>query len=102
MLNVKAIQLQTILKNKNKRIKICVTVVSPHLLLRRATVACLRQLAQREANEISDYARTLYKPADENEQLVISESGLEGALFGLLDRDRQPVQKGNGTRCYNF
>ena len=50
-------------------------------------MACLRQLAQREANEISDYARTLYKPADENEQLVISESGLEGALFGLLDRE---------------
>ena len=50
-------------------------------------MACLRQLAQREANEISDYARTLYKPADENERQVISESGLEGALFGLLDRE---------------
>jgi len=50
-------------------------------------VACLRQLAQREATEISDYARTLYKPASEDEQQLIQESGLEGALFGLLDRE---------------
>ena len=54
-------------------------------------MACLRQLAQKEANEVSDYARTLYKPANEDEQQIIAESGLEGALFGLLDResDRQ-------------
>ncbi|XP_067939352.1 HEAT repeat-containing protein 5B-like isoform X2 [Watersipora subatra] len=67
--------------------RLCTSLTSPHLLLRRSAVACLRQLAQREANEICDYARTLYKPANEDERLVIAESGLEGALFGLLDRE---------------
>ncbi|KAF3842288.1 hypothetical protein F7725_024239 [Dissostichus mawsoni] len=40
---------------------LCVHLCSPHLLLRRAAVACLRQLAQREA--------------------------AEGVLFGMLDRE---------------
>ena len=67
---------------------------SSHLLLRRSAVACLRQLAQREANEISDYARTLYKPEDEDEQQIIAENGLEGALFSLLDRETdRPLRK---------
>ena len=67
---------------------------SSHLLLRRSAVACLRQLAQREANEISDYARILYKPEDEDEQQIIAENGLEGALFSLLDRETdRPLRK---------
>lgn len=38
-----------------------VHLCSSHLLLRRAAVACLRQLAQREAAEVCEYAMSLAK-----------------------------------------
>jgi len=76
---------------------------SPHLILRRAVMACLRQLVQREAAEVSDHALSLASatpiserpasqaaPAGSNvvqRRAGITETGLEGALFGLLDRD---------------
>ncbi|NXK89235.1 HTR5A protein, partial [Formicarius rufipectus] len=69
---------------------LCMNLCSSHLLLRRAAVACLRQLVQREAAEVSEYAVALVKesredftPADVN----IREIGLEGALLGLLDKE---------------
>lgn len=39
---------------------------SSHLLLRRAAVACLRQLVQREAAEVCEYAMSLAKKAGDN------------------------------------
>uniref|UniRef100_A0A3P8U7J1 HEAT repeat-containing protein 5B n=1 Tax=Amphiprion percula TaxID=161767 RepID=A0A3P8U7J1_AMPPE len=42
---------------------LCVHLCSSHLLLRRAAVACLRQLAQREAAEVCEYAMSLAKRA---------------------------------------
>uniref|UniRef100_A0A671UXG9 HEAT repeat-containing protein 5A n=1 Tax=Sparus aurata TaxID=8175 RepID=A0A671UXG9_SPAAU len=67
---------------------------SSYLCLRRAVVACLRQLVQREALEVSEHAVTLVKelPRRENTQLdvTIKEVGLEGALFTLLDRESDP------------
>ncbi|XP_053922751.1 HEAT repeat-containing protein 5A isoform X1 [Cuculus canorus] len=69
---------------------VLVNLCSSYLLLRRAVVACLRQLVQREAAEVSEYAVALVKenredftPADVN----IREIGLEGALLGLLDKE---------------
>uniref|UniRef100_A0A672TUG9 HEAT repeat-containing protein 5A n=1 Tax=Strigops habroptila TaxID=2489341 RepID=A0A672TUG9_STRHB len=69
---------------------LCVNLCSSYLLLRRAVVACLRQLVQREAAEVSEYAVALVKenredftPADVN----IREIGLEGALLSLLDKE---------------
>ncbi|MGH0141616.1 UNVERIFIED_CONTAM: hypothetical protein FKN15_045600 [Acipenser sinensis] len=44
---------------------LCVHLCSSHLLLRRAAVACLRQLAQREAAEVCEYAMSLAKKADD-------------------------------------
>uniref|UniRef100_A0A671VJD6 HEAT repeat-containing protein 5B n=1 Tax=Sparus aurata TaxID=8175 RepID=A0A671VJD6_SPAAU len=64
---------------------LCVHLCSSHLLLRRAAVACLRQLAQREAAEVCAYAMSLAKRAGDN--LNITETGLEGVLFGMLDRE---------------
>uniref|UniRef100_A0A8B9RHI8 HEAT repeat-containing protein 5B n=1 Tax=Astyanax mexicanus TaxID=7994 RepID=A0A8B9RHI8_ASTMX len=64
---------------------LCVHLCSSHLLLRRAAVACLRQLAQREAAEVCAYAMSLAKKAGDN--LNITETGLEGVLFGMLDRE---------------
>ncbi|XP_068581129.1 HEAT repeat-containing protein 5B isoform X1 [Cebidichthys violaceus] len=69
---------------------LCVHLCSSHLLLRRAAVACLRQLAQREAAEVCEYAMSLAKRAGDNttiKHLNITETGLEGVLFGMLDRE---------------
>uniref|UniRef100_A0A3B3ZBV0 HEAT repeat-containing protein 5B n=1 Tax=Periophthalmus magnuspinnatus TaxID=409849 RepID=A0A3B3ZBV0_9GOBI len=77
---------------------LCVHLCSSHLLLRRAAVACLRQLAQREAAEVCEYAMSLAKKAGDGTtisdcalslilDLNITETGLEGVLFGMLDRE---------------
>ncbi|XP_073853293.1 HEAT repeat-containing protein 5A isoform X5 [Macaca fascicularis] len=68
---------------------LCVNLYSPYLLLRRAVLACLRQLVQREAAEVSEHAVMLAK--DSREELTpdadIREIGLEGALLILLDKE---------------
>ncbi|XP_041927422.1 HEAT repeat-containing protein 5A isoform X1 [Alosa sapidissima] len=73
---------------------VLVNMCSSYLWLRRAVVACLRQLAQREALEVCEHAVTLVKelPRRDNTQLdvTIKEVGLEGALFCLLDREWDP------------
>lgn len=68
---------------------LCVHLCSSHLLLRRAAVACLRQLAQREAAEVCEYAMSMAKKAGDSTtiNLNITETGLEGVLFGMLDRE---------------
>uniref|UniRef100_A0A4W4DTG3 HEAT repeat-containing protein 5A n=1 Tax=Electrophorus electricus TaxID=8005 RepID=A0A4W4DTG3_ELEEL len=65
---------------------LCVNLCSTYLSLRRAVVACLMQLAQREAMEVSAHAVALVKelPRRDNTQLEV---GLEGALFSLLDQE---------------
>uniref|UniRef100_A0A8C5TDX0 HEAT repeat-containing protein 5B n=1 Tax=Malurus cyaneus samueli TaxID=2593467 RepID=A0A8C5TDX0_9PASS len=63
---------------------LCVHLCSSHLLLRRAAVACLRQLAQREASEVCEYAMSL---KESKKGVNITETGLEGVLFGMLDRE---------------
>ncbi|XP_078089813.1 HEAT repeat-containing protein 5A isoform X2 [Mustelus asterias] len=72
---------------------LCVNLCSSHLLLRRAVIACLRQLAQREAAEVLEHAMALAKESSKFD-VNINETGLEGALFSLLDResDRQLCQ----------
>ncbi|XP_017540213.1 HEAT repeat-containing protein 5A isoform X1 [Pygocentrus nattereri] len=73
---------------------VLVNLCSLYLSLRRAVVACLRQLAQRETVEVSEHAVALVKelPRRDNTQLdvTIKEVGLEGALFSLLDRESDP------------
>lgn len=50
-----------------------VHLCSSHLLLRRAAVACLRQLAQREAAEVCEYAMSLARRAgDSKDNMSIS------------------------------
>lgn len=67
---------------------------SPHLLLRRAAVACLRQLVTREAREVSELALALPgTPLDigmtsgKDNAKSMYESGLEGTLFSMLDTE---------------
>uniref|UniRef100_A0A8C5T9Z1 HEAT repeat-containing protein 5A n=1 Tax=Malurus cyaneus samueli TaxID=2593467 RepID=A0A8C5T9Z1_9PASS len=68
---------------------LCMNLCSSYLLLRRAVVACLRQLVQREAAEVSEYAVALVKESkdDFTPDVNIREIGLEGALLGLLDKE---------------
>lgn len=66
------------------------TLSSNHLLLRKAAISCLRQLAQREAKEVCEHAMTLANESrDTNivEGLVITETGLPGVLFSMLDTE---------------
>lgn len=63
---------------------------SNHLLLRKAAISCLRQLAQREAKEVCEHAMTLASESrDTNtvEGLLITETGLPGVLFSMLDTE---------------
>ncbi|XP_077993059.1 HEAT repeat-containing protein 5B-like [Glandiceps talaboti] len=73
---------------------LCHMLNSPHLLLRRSGVACLRQLSQREAREVCEHAMTMVREGsfqtntDEKDKLSITvETGLEGALFQMLDTE---------------
>ncbi|KAM4013422.1 HEAT repeat-containing protein 5A isoform 2-T2 [Anomaloglossus baeobatrachus] len=69
-----------------------VHLCSPHLILRRAVLACLRQLAQREAAEVSEHAMSMAKDGQEDLKMDVNmrELGLEGVLLSLLDRESDP------------
>uniref|UniRef100_H2Y0W9 HEAT repeat-containing protein 5B n=1 Tax=Ciona intestinalis TaxID=7719 RepID=H2Y0W9_CIOIN len=86
--------------------RLCRYLSSWHLILRRASVSCLRQLAQKEALEVCQIASTNTQDDDVNKRGVVitdsvhnlnflksylkfklSPTGLEGALFSLLDRE---------------
>ncbi|XP_014249011.1 HEAT repeat-containing protein 5B isoform X1 [Cimex lectularius] len=73
---------------------LCMNLSSNHLLLRKAAVCCLRQLTQREAKEVCEHALTLAMECKESgnpvEGLLITESGLPGALFAMLDTETDP------------
>uniref|UniRef100_A0A4W5N0V4 HEAT repeat-containing protein 5A n=1 Tax=Hucho hucho TaxID=62062 RepID=A0A4W5N0V4_9TELE len=73
---------------------LCVNLCSSYLSLRRAVVACLRQLVQKEALEVSEHAVALKPHCDQcllsSTDVTIKEVGLEGALFSLLDRESDP------------
>ncbi|XP_019374461.1 PREDICTED: HEAT repeat-containing protein 5A isoform X1 [Gavialis gangeticus] len=68
---------------------VLVNFCSSYLLLRRAVLACLRQLAQREAAEVSEHAVAFVKDTREDftPDINIREVGLEGALLSLLDKE---------------
>ncbi|XP_076262348.1 HEAT repeat-containing protein 5B isoform X3 [Rhynchophorus ferrugineus] len=66
---------------------LCRALSSDHLLLRKAAISCLRQLAQREAKEVCDLASTLASEGPTVEGLIITETGLPGVFFGLLDTE---------------
>ena len=58
------------------------------MLLRKAAVSCLRQLTQREAKEVCEHAMTLASESrDIVEGLLITETGLPGVLFCMLDSE---------------
>lgn len=69
---------------------------SSHLLLRRAAVACLRQLAQREAAEVCEYAMSLAKRAGDSKDTTISECNCE------TDENIQLIQYTSVRHCNSY
>lgn len=60
------------------------------MFLRKAAVSCLRQLSQREAKEVCEHAMTLRtsdKDIQDGEVFNMTETGLPGVLFALLDTE---------------
>ncbi|XP_038207132.1 HEAT repeat-containing protein 5B isoform X1 [Zerene cesonia] len=69
---------------------LCRDLSSPELSVRRAALCCLRQLSQREAAEVCKYAMLAkdHVPVKPYCGVVITETGLPGALFAYLDTER--------------
>ncbi|CAK8692902.1 unnamed protein product [Clavelina lepadiformis] len=68
--------------------RLCCYLSSWHLILRRSAVSCLRQLAQKEAQEVCEIASRCSKPnCNEKFGVTIGDTGLEGALFSILDKE---------------
>ncbi|MEQ2195761.1 hypothetical protein XENOCAPTIV_018006, partial [Xenoophorus captivus] len=68
-----------------------VHLCSSHLLLRRAAVACLRQLAQREAAEVCEYAMSLAKKAGDGKDNTTINVG--GAVVFEVEKDEEDSEK---------
>ncbi|VDK62439.1 unnamed protein product [Gongylonema pulchrum] len=72
---------------------------SPHLVLRKAAVCCLRQLVQREAKEVREHAQTLVPQgimnniSRSNTEPGLPETGLEGVLLSMLDVETDDMLK---------
>ncbi|KAL7035637.1 hypothetical protein ACKWTF_008482 [Chironomus riparius] len=62
---------------------LCRTLSSNYLMLRKAAIACLRQLTTREAKEVTEHAISIFADDDG----LLSEYGLMGMLFGMLDTE---------------
>lgn len=80
---------------------------SPLLLLRKQALACLRQLLQHEARECREHAKTLAPPAGirhhaERARARLPETGLEGALFALLDMEQDTEARQHARQCLHF
>lgn len=70
-------------------LSLCKTLSNNYLVLRKAAVACLRQLAQREAKEVCEHAMSFFSSSDDH--IVMNETGLPGVLFAMLDTETDNV-----------
>ncbi|XP_032289770.1 HEAT repeat-containing protein 5B isoform X3 [Drosophila virilis] len=75
----KSLQLDTLVPTLVKML------ASNYFILRKAAVACLRQLAHREAREVCELALAI--TPDQCPDLVITEYGLPGLLYSMLDTE---------------
>lgn len=62
---------------------LCSNLSSAHLILRRAAVACLRQLSQREAKDVCEHALACKTETEQSKStylVTIGHDGLEGTV----------------------
>jgi hypothetical protein len=70
---------------------VCSLINSPHLVLRKAGLSTLCQLLQREAKQVHELANNLIIPLalmpkpGKKRLVLLPDTGLEGALFDMLD-----------------
>lgn len=67
---------------------LCQNLNSNYLMLRKAAVSCLRQLTTREAKEVCEHAMNL---VSDDDGFALSDYGLPGVLFGMLDTESDNV-----------
>ena len=66
--------------------RLCNNLLSAHLVLRKASVECLRQLAHKEAKEICDIGKTIIENNEQvSKKMYINNKGLEGLFNQLID-----------------
>lgn len=65
---------------------LCRNLSSNYLVLRKAAISCLRQLTTREAKEVTEHAISIFTDDDG----LLSEYGLMGMLFAMLDTESDP------------
>ena len=66
---------------------LCTNLSSAHLILRRAAVACLRQLSQREAKDVCEHALACKTNPEQSKSTYLVTIGNDG-LEGTVDCDR--------------
>uniref|UniRef100_A0AC34Q6C8 HEAT repeat-containing protein 5B n=1 Tax=Panagrolaimus sp. JU765 TaxID=591449 RepID=A0AC34Q6C8_9BILA len=85
---------------------ICNLLYNSHLVLRKAAVSVLRQLLQREVKEVREHAQALIPVGMMNhskiEQCPLPETGLEGALFEMLDVETDKELRQHIKESLNF
>ncbi|KAI6188999.1 HEAT repeat-containing protein 5B [Aphelenchoides besseyi] len=85
---------------------ICHQLYSSHFVLRKAAVNCLKQLLQREAKEVREHAQKLAPVGIFDRSMLrerpLPETGLEGALFELLDLETDVELRQNINECLLF
>uniref|UniRef100_A0A914GR10 HEAT repeat-containing protein 5B n=1 Tax=Globodera rostochiensis TaxID=31243 RepID=A0A914GR10_GLORO len=81
---------------------LCEVLHSSSSILRKSTLACIRQLLQQESREVREHVKALMPTAmieqrqnrlrghQTGSKMLLSESGLEGALFEMLDTETEP------------
>lgn len=65
---------------------LCRNLSSNYAILRKAAIACLRQLTTREAKEVCEHSIAIFADDDG----LLAEYGLMGMLFGMLDTESDP------------
>ncbi|XP_046971880.1 HEAT repeat-containing protein 5B [Vanessa cardui] len=73
--------------------QLCRDLSNPELSVRRAALCCLRQLSQKDAADVCKYAMLAkdHVPPKSYCGVVITDTGLPGALFAYLDMERDEM-----------
>ncbi|XP_061379697.1 HEAT repeat-containing protein 5B [Danaus plexippus] len=73
--------------------QLCRDLSNPELSVRRAALCCLRQLSQKDAADVCKYALLAkdHVPTKPYCGVVITDTGLPGALFAFLDMERDEM-----------
>ena len=67
---------------------LCTNLSSAHLILRRAAVACLRQLSQREAKDVCEHALACKTDTEQSKSTYLVTIGNDG-LGGTMLQERK-------------